>query len=102
MAWLVMSRGGVLLGWAELMMEVLRETPAFWTNAGGYPVWMRSATRELFYPLLFLSAANLAGLVWLQLVLPPRPRPVAKRQLAWIAAAGILLLLTVLVGIWDE
>jgi hypothetical protein len=101
-AWLVMSRGGVLLGWVVLMMEILRETPAFWTNAGGYPVWMRTATRELFYPLLFLESATLAGLVWLLLDLPPRPMTAVRRQLSWIAAVALLLLVTVLIGIWDE
>ena len=100
--WLVGSRLGVLLGWVEVMMQVLRETPSFWTNAGGYPVWMRDTARDVFYPLLFLSVANLAGLVWFVLSPPARPWTVMRRQISWIAAIAALLVLTVLIGIYDE
>lgn len=100
--WLAMSRLGIALGWIEVMMQVLRETPEFWTNAGGYPVWMRDGAREVFYPLLFLSVANLAGLVWILLSPPARSWPVLRRQLSWVAAIVVLLLVTVAIGVWDE
>jgi len=41
----------------------LRETPLFWQNAGGYPVWLRDAVFSLFYPWYALS---LLGLVFWQ------------------------------------
>ena len=28
----------------------LRETPLFWENAGGYPIWLRETVYALFYP----------------------------------------------------
>jgi hypothetical protein len=102
LAWLVMSRAGVVLGWIVAMMEILRETPEFWTNAGGYPVWMRATAREAFVPLVLLSLCNLAGLVWLLLTLPARSWAEVKQQLSWVAGVVVLLLFTVAVGIWDE
>jgi hypothetical protein len=97
MTWL-----GIGLGWIEVMLEILRETPVFWTNAGGYPYWLRDVARDWFYPLLFLSVGNLAGLCWLVLRLPSRPWAELRRQLAWLLAIAALLALTVAIGLYDE
>lgn len=48
------------LGW--LAMTVLRETPAFWRNAGGYPVGFRMFVLD-FYPFV-TAALLLAGARW--------------------------------------
>ena len=43
---------------AWLAMTVLRESPLFWRNAGGYPVALRELVLDLYYPatgLLLLS-----------------------------------------------
>jgi hypothetical protein len=97
-----MAYSGVVLGWIEVMMEILRETPEFWTNAGGYPVWMRDVARDWFYPLLFLSVANLAGLCWLLMILPAKNWPALRKQLGWILAISAMLALTIFIGVYDE
>jgi hypothetical protein len=33
----------------------LRETPMFWLNAGGYPVWLRDMVYDWFFPCYGLS-----------------------------------------------
>ena len=38
---------------------VLRESQEFWTNAGGYPLWMRDLVQAGFYPLLLLLIGTL-------------------------------------------
>lgn len=45
-----------------LVGTMLREQPTFWTNAGGYPVWVRQTVRLLYWPGLVLSGLGLA--VW--------------------------------------
>ena len=35
------------------VFAIFRETPAFWTNQGGYPLWLRYLVKNGFYPLLF-------------------------------------------------
>ncbi len=47
----------VLLGFV-----ILRETPMFWRNAGGYPIWLRDLVQGGFYPLLGLTAAMVFGM----------------------------------------
>ena len=101
-AWTVMTYLGVFLGWILVMAEILRETPEFWTNAGGYPVWMRDAARDWFFPLLLLGVGNLAGLCWLALSLPARPWSEVRKQLVWILAIAAMLVLTVCIGLYDE
>lgn len=49
------------------ILALLRETPRFWTNAGGYPIWLRSwvlVGYPLFFglELLFLSWMTVASL----------------------------------------
>lgn len=45
-----------------LIGTILREQPAFWTNAGGYPVWVRTMVSVLYWPGLVVSGPALA--VW--------------------------------------
>ena len=35
----------------------LRETPIFWRNVGGYPVWFREVVLEAYYPVFGLNVA---------------------------------------------
>ena len=49
---------GVLLVW----FATLRENQAFWTYAGGYPVWLRDLVLLTYMPLLLSAALLLAGL----------------------------------------
>ena len=54
---LVMAVGGLLVWFA-----VLRESQAFWTNAGGYPIWLRNLVRLTYLPLFAVAVAVLAVL----------------------------------------
>lgn len=49
---------GVLLVW----FATLRENEAFWTYAGGYPIWLRDLVLLTYLPLLFAAVLLLAGL----------------------------------------
>ena len=46
------------------ILSFLRETPIFWTNLGGYPIWLRDLVRIGFYPLLFLLLTALLRLTF--------------------------------------
>jgi hypothetical protein len=37
------------------LLALLREQPLFWTNAGGWPIWLRDFVGISFYPLLVLE-----------------------------------------------
>lgn len=50
----------------------LKETPLFWRNAGGYPLWMRELVLEAFYPVLALHLLLLVLLSFSFLVQPSR------------------------------
>ena len=50
----------------------LRETPDFWTNAGGYPLWLRDLVLVAYYPLLFAYLAWLPFLSWRWIFRPSR------------------------------
>jgi hypothetical protein len=54
--------GNSLAGLLLLASTLCRETPKFWRNAGGYPVWLRHLIQFGHYPLLFLVlGGTLAG-----------------------------------------
>ncbi len=97
----IMAYVGIALGWIELLMAIMRETPDFWTNAGGAPVVMRDFVRVTFYPFLLVSAVNLMGLFWALLNLPVRARSEAVKLLGWIAGIIVLFLLMIFVVLWD-
>ena len=46
----------VSLGFSALIfgMAWLKETPIFWRNVGGYPLWLRELVLEGFYPSVIL------------------------------------------------
>ena len=46
--------GGIALSLVLLLFVLLRETPHFWLNSGGYPRWLRFMVYWLYYPLLAL------------------------------------------------
>lgn len=55
----------VLLAMVLVMGAILRETPLFWTNAGGYPLLLRDFVKYGF-PLLWLIVGGLASLAVLR------------------------------------
>ena len=69
----------------------LREDQRFWTNAGGYPLWLRDLVLVAYYPLLLLYGSLLAFLSWLLLC-----RPVRSVRLFYGQAMVLTLLWAVL------
>lgn len=39
---------------AILVLTLLKETPIFWRNEGGYAIWFRNWMEVSYYPVLFL------------------------------------------------
>lgn len=35
-----------------LILTLLKETPLFWLDVGGYPIWLRAFVLNFYYPLL--------------------------------------------------
>jgi hypothetical protein len=62
----------ILMAGLLLPFVWLREAPHFWTNAGGYPLWLRDLVMVAFYPLLFVYVGLLAVLSWLWIFRPSR------------------------------
>jgi hypothetical protein len=60
-AFLLVSLFNVALASAVLAGALLRETPLFWQNAGGFPIWLRGLVLIGFYPGLLLSLALTVG-----------------------------------------
>jgi hypothetical protein len=38
-----------------MAFSYLREEPIFWTNAGGWPIWLREIVQTSYYPLMLLE-----------------------------------------------
>lgn len=72
----------VVLVW----FAILRENQAFWTNAGGYPIWLRDLVRLSFMPLGVLT---LLALVALTMACFSR----VCRSLRFFAIEGVLLVM---------
>ena len=53
-------------------LSLLRETPSFWTNAGGYPIWLRELVLIAYYPLFLMSLGGTALYSYLLVSSPPR------------------------------
>lgn len=77
-----------------LGMTVLKETPSFWRNAGGYPVGLRQFVLDLYYPIT--AGLLIAGLFQLSAIVfgGQRSRAVVVVTLVFFAvlAAGLGLL----------
>ena len=54
----------VVLGlWGVLVVfAILRENQVFWTNAGGYPIWLRDLVLWTYIPLLGVAGLSLMAL----------------------------------------
>jgi len=79
----------VLFGSLLPYFAVLRETPDFWTNAGGYPLWLREWV-GCFIPM-FLGHLVLVFFIASSLVLGT-----AQSVRTWWLEAGILALVVML------
>jgi hypothetical protein len=54
------------LAWlsGNLVLTILRESPLFWRNAGGYPIALRDFTLHFYYPILVGSMAICCAHAW--------------------------------------
>jgi hypothetical protein len=64
---------------AQIWFSWLRETPVFWMNEGGYPVWLREVVLVAFYPLMAINVLVLLVYGVLIMAAPPR-----RRRSLWI------------------
>lgn len=92
--------GSAALGTAlifQSIFAVLKETPLFWRNAGGWPVELRELILIGFYPALL---AELAGLILFTAHMVAEPQSGLRRirlwstVVFWIWYAGIVLMVT--------
>lgn len=70
---------------AWIAATALKETPLFWRNAGGYPLSLRLALLEAYYPFtaLLLGVCAIGFLRWLRA--PQRSR--RRSSFGWLVVA---------------
>jgi hypothetical protein len=77
----------------------LREVPAFWTNAGGWPLWFRDLVAIGFYPMFLFELALLGLLSFSGVHLARAWNPVAGVTIVLLPFAWLMLVsVMVLVG----
>ena len=80
-----------------ILAAVLRETPEFWLNFGGYPVLLRESVFWLFYPgMIVCGMLTVAGTAESWLLPPCEPRMglifLASCRLKLLALAAAVLI----------
>lgn len=60
--WVLLAGVALVAGIGLVICADLRETPLFWRNKGGYPLWLRDAVQIGFYPLAVVTVALAAAL----------------------------------------
>jgi hypothetical protein len=58
----VVILASIVLGFLLVVFAVLRENSAFWTNAGGYPAWLKDLVLWAYLPLLLGTLGLLSTL----------------------------------------
>ena len=84
-----------------LYLAVVRETPRFWTNAGGYPIWLRE-TASCYYPMLFGQGALMVFVASSMLLGPSQSVREWWAEAALLALVGFLVLASGVVTIADN
>jgi hypothetical protein len=88
-----------LLGGVPMLIwfSWLRETPLFWRNDGGYPVWLRALVLHGFYPLFFSNLGGTFLYLWSLISHPPRSKRLLFAELTvftlLVASIGVSILL---------
>lgn len=79
--------GVILLGLSAILfvLTLFRETPLFWLNEGGYPIWLRAFVLHLYYPAFGVVVAAICAFAALSL------------QLAWQKRYGDAILCAIAV-----
>jgi hypothetical protein len=101
MTFAVWSGLNVLTGMLMLFAALLRETPAFWRNAGGFPLLLREVVLLLFYPGLLVLAIG----VLLSTAIAWRWRQNSRLlPSVWLAGAvqWLLFLAVLLIFAWNN
>lgn len=86
--------GGVLLA-VNSVFTMLKETPSFWHNAGGYPVGLRDLVLVAYYPLLGLNLLIGVGVG----ALVASEYRVVGRGAWWALAVGALMWATLVLNV---
>jgi hypothetical protein len=98
---LVMLANGVA-GLLVFTTTVLRETPQFWHNSGGYPVFLRNLVYFAHYPLLVLVLGGTAAGTLLAFRLFARHRGMGGGLLLLSALQWLLFLLILVIMLWNN
>jgi len=91
-----------LAGLLLFASTVLRETPEFWLNVGGYPVWLRNLVYFGHYPLLFLVLAGTAAGSLLAWRVCARHRAMGTGLLMFSALQWVLFVIILVVMLWNN
>ena len=98
---LVMGANGVA-GMILFASTVLRETPEFWRNAGGYPVFLRNLVYIAHYPLLFLVVGGTAATTLLSWRFLSSHRGIATGLLLFSALQWLFIMLILVIMLWNN
>lgn len=91
----------LMLGAALLFAALLRETPLFWRNEGGFPVWLREFTLILYWPGVAVMAVG--GLLSIRLMVSLFVgTPLLKPACAAVILQWLLWLTVMLLALWDN
>ena len=92
-------------GMAGLLLfasTVLRETPEFWRNSGGYPVFLRNLVRFGDYPLLVLVFGGTAAGTLLAWRFLSSHRGIASGLLLFSALQWVLFVIILVIMLWNN
>lgn len=82
--------------------SVLRETPVFWRNEGGYPIWLRDFVLTTYYPILLLNFIVVTLYGVLLVSAPPRMKRAFLLQFVVLAIMSGGVLFSVIWIILDD
>ena len=92
-------------GMAELLLfasTVLRETPQFWRNSGGYSVFVRNLVYFGDYPLLALVFSGTAAGTLLAWRFLSSHRGIASGLLLFSALQWVLFIIILVIMLWNN
>ena len=97
--WCVVNGG---LAGLLLLAALWRETPTFWRNAGGYPLWLRDIVYILYYPALTVYFVGLASLSWMSIRLLASGYKSGVILFAVSLVQWVLLTVIVTITVWNN
>jgi hypothetical protein len=101
--WLVLALlGNGILCVMLVVAAVLRETPEFWLNAGGYPVMLRGCVRWLFLPCMLACLSGVAGGAWALIRISCNKQKTGGLALLLLFFQVGLVLIAMAIMLWDN